>query len=313
MRYINEIKEGETVIEHYLCKQRQSGQTKVGKNFLSLLLTDKTGTVSAKVWELNNQIQSFEEGDFIKIEATAQIFQNEIQLRVSRVRRSQEGEFDPADYIPSTNKNVNELIVQITALIQSIGNAPLRKLVESILVDDAHISKALHTHSAAKAMHHGYLGGLAEHSLAVALACDFMSQQHPLANRDLLIAAALLHDIGKIYELSPFPENDYTDDGQLIGHIVIGAEMITAAAANIPGFPEDLKRHLQHCMLSHHGEYEFGAPVLPKTIEAFILHCCDNMDAKVKIFEETLESDKTQGAWAGYNRAMSRNIRKTGL
>ena len=313
MRYIEEIQEGETVVEHYLCKQRQTGKTKVGKTFLSLVLMDKTGTVSAKVWEMNNQIRSFEENDFIKIEATAQIYNNEIQLRVSKIRRSEEGEYDPADYIPSSNKNMDELIAQITALVQSIANAPLRRLTEMILFEDAVVSKALRTHSAAKSMHHGYMGGLAEHLLSVAQKCEFMSTQYPIADRDMLIAAALLHDIGKVHELSDFPENDYTDEGQLLGHIFMGAEMVGVTAAKIEGFPANDLLSLKHCLLSHHGEFEYGAPVLPKTIEAFILHCCDNIDAKVKIFEEAIEADKTQGAWAGYNRVMARNIRKPGV
>jgi len=313
MRYIEEIKENETVVEHYLCKQRQTGKTKAGKTFLSLVLMDKTGTVSAKVWEMNNQIRSFEENDFIKIEATAQMYMNEIQLRVSKIRRSEEGEYDPADYIPSTDKNIGEMLAQITALVQSVENTPIRKLLEAILFENAEVSKSLGTHSAAKSMHHSYMGGLAEHLLSVAQKCEFMAAQYPDANRDLLVAAALLHDVGKIYELSAFPENDYTDEGQLLGHIFMGAEMVTAAAAKIPSFPSEIALQLKHCILSHHGEFEYGAPVLPKTIEAFILHCCDNLDAKVKIFEEAVAADKTQSTWAGYNRVLARNIRKTSI
>ena len=313
MRYIEEIKENETVIEHYLCKQRQTGKTKMGKTFLSLVLMDKTGTVSAKVWEMNNQIRSFEENDFIKIEATAQLYMGEIQLRVSKIRRSEEGEYDPADYIPSSDKNVDEMIAQIEALVQSVENAPIRRLLEMMLFEDAAVNAPLRTHSAAKSMHHSYMGGLAEHALSVAQKADFMATQYPSANRDILVAAALLHDIGKVRELSAFPENDYTDEGQLLGHIYMGAEMVTAAAAAIPSFPAEIALQLKHCILSHHGEFEYGAPVLPKTIEAFILHCCDNIDAKVKIFEEAVAADKTQSVWAGYNRTLARNIRKTSI
>jgi len=313
MRYIEELKENETIVEHYLCKQRTQGKTKAGKAFLSLVLMDKTGTVSAKVWDMNNQIQSFEENDFIKIEATAQLYQGEMQLRVTRIRRSEEGEYDPADYIPSGDADIEDLMTAIEALVKSISHTHIRRLLEVMLLEDAAVNKAFRAHSAAKSMHHSYMGGLAEHTLSVAQKCDFMSTQYPAANRDVLVAAAMLHDIGKIYELSAFPENDYTDAGQLLGHIYIGAEMVEKAAAQIQGFPAPVTLLLKHCILSHHGEFEYGAPVLPKTIEAFILHCCDNIDAKVKIFEETLHTDKTQGVWAGYNRVLSRNIRKTEL
>jgi len=313
MRYIEEIKENETVVEHYFCKQRQTGKTKAGKNFLSLILADKTGTISAKVWELNNQIQSFEEGDFIKIEATAQLYMNEMQLRVARIRRSDEGEYDPADYVPSSAVSIDVMLEQIHALVQSIGDSFIRRLLEAIVIEDADTAKALRVRSAARSMHHSYMGGLAEHTLAVAQKCDFMHTQYPEANRDLLIASAILHDIGKTRELSAFPENDYTDEGQLLGHIYIGTEMVTLAAAKIPGFPANTAMQIKHCILSHHGEFEYGAPVLPKTLEAFILHACDNMDAKTQIVREAIDADRTSGDWAGYNRTLARNIRKTSL
>ena len=313
MRYIEEIRENETVVEHYFCKQRQSGKTKAGKSFLSLVLSDKTGTIPAKVWELNNQIQSFEENDFIKIEATAQLYMGEMQLRVARIRRSDEGEYDPADYVPSSAVSIDELLAQIKALVQSVSDAHIRRLLEIILFEDAETAKALRTRSAAKSMHHSYMGGLAEHTLSVTQKCEFMHTQYPEANRDLLIASALLHDIGKTKELSAFPENDYTDAGQLLGHIFMGAEMVTLTAAQIPGFPPNAAMQLKHCILSHHGEFEFGAPVLPKTLEAFILHACDNMDAKTQIFREAIDADRTAGDWAGFNRTLSRNIRKTSL
>jgi len=313
MRFIEEIRENETVVEHYLCKQRTLGKTKAGKPFLSLLLMDKTGTVSAKVWELNSQIQDFAEKDFVKIEATASLYQGEMQLRVTRLRKSEDGEYNPSDYVPTTDMDVDDILSQIEALIRSISSTPIRRVVESILLENEEIAKAFRIRSAAKSMHHSYLGGLAEHTLSVAQKCEFACTQYPAANRDLLLAAALLHDVAKVFELSDFPENDYTDEGQLLGHIYIGAELVSKAAMRIPGFPAEIELNLKHCILSHHGEFEFGAPVLPKTLEAFILHCCDNMDAKVKLFAETLEADKSQGIWAGYNRVLARNIRKTEL
>ena len=311
MRYLNELKEGETVVEHYLCKSRQVLKSRAGKSYLSLKLQDKTGTVDAKVWDLNNEIKSFEENEFIKIEGLVLVYQNEIQLNVKKIRRSQEGEYDPMDYIPCTEKNIKEMFKELLAYINTVKNPHIKKLLEEIFINDEKISKTFLSHSAAKSIHHGYMGGLVEHTLSVVQICDFMSGRYKYVNRDILIACAMLHDIGKTKELSEFPTNDYTDEGQLLGHIFIGAELISKVASNIDGFPPALENIMKHCILAHHGEYEYGSPKLPKTIEAFILHCADNMDAKVKAIEELIASDSTQGNWVGYQKMLQRNIRKS--
>ncbi len=311
MRYINEIREGENVVEHFLCKSKQTLKSRAGKSYLSLKLQDKTGTVDAKVWELNNDIKAFDENEFIKIDGTAIVYQNDIQLNVKRIRRSLEGEYDPMDYIPSTEKNIEEMTKELLGYINTIKNNFVKKLLEEIFINNSVISKKLKYHSAAKNIHHGYMGGLVEHTLSVTQICDFMAPRYKYVDRDILIATAMLHDIGKIYELSDFPENDYTDDGQLLGHIIIGTELITETAKKIDGFPKKLESLLKHSILSHHGEYEYGSPQLPKTIEAFILHCADNMDAKVKVIEEMIDTDNTAGSWVGYQKMLQRNIRKS--
>ncbi len=311
MRYISEIREGENVVEHFLCKSKQTLKSRAGKSYLSLKLQDKTGTVDAKVWELNNDIKAFEENEFIKIDGTAIVYQNDIQLNVKRIRRSLEGEYDPMDYIPSTEKNIEEMTKELLGYINTIKNTFIKKLLEEIFINNSVISKKLKYHSAAKNIHHGYMGGLVEHTLSVTQICDFMAPRYKYVDRDILIATAMLHDIGKIYELSDFPENDYTDDGQLLGHIIIGTELITESARKIQDFPKKLESLLKHSILSHHGEYEYGSPQLPKTIEAFILHCADNMDAKVKVIEEMIDTDNTAGSWVGYQKMLQRNIRKS--
>ena len=311
MRYIQELREGESVIEHYFCKSKQTLKSRAGKSYLSLKLQDKTGMVDAKVWDLNHDIKSFEENQFIKIDGTVLIYQNEKQINIKRIRRSLEGEYDPADYVPQSEKNVPEMLQAYLDYINTIENPFVKKLLESILIENQEIAAHLSTHSAAKNIHHGYMGGLLEHSLSVTQICDFMSQRYKHVNRDILIASAMLHDIGKIKELSTFPLNDYTDDGQLLGHIMIGYEIVCRAADAIEGFPPQLKSLLGHCILSHHGEYEYGSPQLPKTIEALILHCADNMDAKVKAIEEFIDTDNTAGPWAGYQKMLQRNIRKS--
>ena len=308
MKYINELREGENIIEHYLCKSRQTMKSRNGKNYLSLKLQDKTGMVDAKVWDLNNDIQSFQENDFIKVDAFVTTFNNELQLNVKRICRSREGEYDPADFVPSTDKNIDEMYDQLMGYIKTMKNPYLKKLLEEIFLRHPVISKEFKYHSAAKAMHHSFRGGLVEHTLSVTQLCDFLAPRYNYVNRDILVASAMLHDVGKVLELSDFPTNDYTDDGQLLGHLILGSELIRDAAAKIDGFPKRLESLMKHCMLSHHGEYEYGSPKLPSTPEAFLLHCADNLDAKTKMIEEALAADSTQGHWAGYNRMLQRNL-----
>lgn len=311
MRYINELREGESIVEHYLCKSRQSLKSKNGKTYLSLKLQDKTGMVDAKVWDMNKDIQSFAENDFIKIDGSVTVFNNDLQINIKRIRRSMEGEYDPVDFIPSTDKNIDEMFQQLLDYIKTIESPFIKEMLEEIFLRHPLISKEFKFHSAAKSMHHSFRGGLVEHTLSVTQICDFMSGRYQFVNRDILIASAMLHDAAKIIELSDFPENDYTDDGQLLGHIFLGAELIKDTAAKINGFPKQLESLLKHCILSHHGELEYGSPKVPETIEAFILHCADNMDAKTKMIEEMLASDNTQGNWAGFNRMLQRNIRRS--
>jgi len=311
MKFIAELKENDHVLGHYLCKFKQSLKTRTGKTYYSIKLQDKTGTVDAKVWELTNDIQDFNEGDMVKIDATALSYQNEIQIKIHKLRRSQEGEYVMSDYIPTTEKNIDDMYSQIVALVHSIENTYIKTLLENILIKDQARAAALKSHSAAKAMHHSYMGGLLEHILAVAQICDIMSSRYKYINRDLLLAGALLHDIGKIYELSPMPQNEYTDDGQMLGHIIIGVEMVVVETMKIEDFPHEIASLIKHLIISHHGEFEFGSPKLPSTAEAILLHYADNMDAKLKTIEEVLDKDTTPGPWAGYHKALARYIRKS--
>ena len=312
MRYIEDFKEDERIVGHYLCKQKNSLKSRAGKTYLSLKLQDKTGIIDAKVWELSNDIQSFEENDYIKIDGTIVTFQNDLQVKVMKIRRSQEGEYDPADYVPRTDKDVEQLYEDFLGYINSIKSSYIKRLLESIFLEDPVIYGSLKTHSAAKHMHHSYMGGLLEHTVAVARICEFLSETYDFVDRDLMIAGALLHDVGKIIELSPFPVNDYTDEGQLIGHIVMGSELVGRHAAKIEGFPPQLELLIKHMLISHHGVYEFGSPKLPATVEAFLLNMADDIDAKTKMFEEAVVKDDTSGMWVGYHKMFARNLRKSG-
>jgi len=311
MKFIKDIKEDDFLSSHYLCKQKQSLKSRNGKTYLSLKLQDKTGVIDAKVWDLNNDVQNFEENDFIRVEGVVLLYQNELQVKVNKIRKSMEGEYEPSDYIPRTEKDISVMTGQLNDYIGSVKNKYIKELLTNILNKNKQTAQAFASHSAAKTLHHGYMGGLMEHSLTVAEICMFLCGVYKNIDRDILLAGALLHDIGKIFELSPFPDNSYTDTGQLLGHVYLGAELVAQEALMITNFPAALETLLKHCIVSHHGEYEFGSPKRPKIIEAFILFCADSMDAKVKTFESVLGAENAQANWAGYNKTFDRFIRKT--
>ncbi len=311
MRFIKDFTENERIVDHYLCKQKQSLKSRAGKTYYSLKLQDKTGTIDAKVWDLTKDIQNFNENDYIKIDASVVTFNNEYQLKVVKVRKSDEGEYDPSDYIPSTKNDINEMYNQITEIVNNINDKFIKTLLKNIL-DRPDIKTNFKTHSAAKTMHHNYLGGLLEHTLSVTQLCLKVADHYgDMINKDLLVCYAILHDIGKIRELSTFPENDYTDEGQLIGHLIIGVELVGEESKKIEGFPKTLENLIKHGILSHHGKLEYGSPKLPATMEAFLFNMVDEMDAKAKMIEDLLNVDSGQGAWVGYNRLLERNLRKT--
>ena len=208
-------------------------------------------------------------------------------------------------------KNISEMYEELTGLIKSIRTPHYRKLAESFFVEDKAFAKAFQFHSAAKSVHHGFVGGLLEHTLSVVKLCDYYAGYYPLINRDLLLTAAMFHDIGKTKELSVFPENDYTDDGQLLGHIIIGTEMVSERIRTIPDFPAKAATELKHCILAHHGELEYGSPKKPALLEALALNFADNTDAKMETMIEVLKGAGDNNGWLGFNRLLETNVRKT--
>lgn len=310
MKYIQELREGDRVSRVFLCKNKISAITKSGKNYYSLGLQDKTGQIDGKVWDLNNAIEHFEAMDYIQVDGEVVVFNGNLQLNARRIRRASEGEFDPKDFFPVTEKSVEDMYRQLLGFIEKVKEPHLHELLESFFVKDKAFAREFAKHSAAKSVHHGFIGGLLEHTLSVTTLCDFYTTQYSFLNADLLLAAAMLHDIGKLKELSDFPGNDYTDEGQLLGHIVMGVEMIGPRMAAIPGFPPTLATELKHCILAHHGEFEFGSPKKPAIVEALALNFADNTDAKLEIMKEALANAKP-GEWQGFNKLMDSNIRKT--
>lgn len=311
MRYIGDLRDGDMISETYLCKTKQVLKTKAGKSYYSLLLQDKSGTLDGKVWELSQGIDHFESMEYIHVDGQMVNFQGALQLNIKRVRRSHEGEYDPSDFVPTTGKNINEMYSELLKYISKVKEPHLRQLLESFFVQDTSFAERFKKHSAAKSVHHGFVGGLLEHTLGVAKLCDYYADHYPMINRDLLITAAIFHDIGKMEELSVFPENDYTDDGQLLGHIYIGTEVIGAKIRTIPGFPVALASQLKHCILAHHGELEYGSPKKPSIIEAMALNFADNTDAKLQTMTEFLNSGDEKATWLGMNRLFEANIRRT--
>lgn len=312
MRYIETFHEGNHISDIYLCKTKQIQLTKTGKEYGNLILQDKTGTIEAKIWDLSSPgVGEFDAMDYVHIEADVTLFQNANQLNVRRIRTAREGEYVEADYLPVSKKEIGKMYEELLGFVRSVKNPWLNQLLSGYFVEDKEFAKAFQFHSAAKTVHHGFVGGLLEHTLSVVKLCDYYAGYYKTLNRDLLLTAAMFHDIGKMQELSRFPENDYTDDGQLLGHIMIGTEMISEQIRQIPDFPPRLASELKHCILAHHGELEYGSPKKPALLEALALNFADNTDAKMETMIEALAAGGTNKGWLGYNRLLETNIRKT--
>ncbi len=312
MRYIESFREGDRVNDVYLCKFKQAALTKAGKPYDNVVLQDKTGTIDAKIWDPGSiGIDEFDTMDYVCITGDITSFQGNLQLSIKRARKVGEGEYDPKDYLPISEYDIDGMFTELMGYINSIKNPYLSKLLHNFF-DNEGFEKRFKFHSAAKSVHHGFVGGLLEHTLSVTRNCDFFAKNYSILNRDLLLTAAMFHDIGKLSELSTFPENDYTDAGNLLGHIVIGCEWIGEEIRKIEGFPKVLANELKHCILAHHGELEFGSPKKPALVEALCLSFADNLDAKMETMKELLAGVPDNNLeWQGYNRMLETNFRKT--
>ncbi|MBQ8548157.1 MAG: HD domain-containing protein [Lachnospiraceae bacterium] len=311
MNYLKELRDGEMVSENYFCKQKQTLQTKAGKSYYSLILQDKTGTMDGKVWELNAGIEHFEALDYIRVEGQVVSFQGTLQLNIRRVRRLSEGEYDVSEYMPCTKRNTAEMYKELLGYIDSLKDAQFKLLAESYFKEDPKFKEMFLSHSAAKTMHHKFVGGLLEHTVSVTKLCAYLADNYPVLDRDLLLTAAMFHDMGKLSEISAFPENDYTDAGQLLGHIYIGADWLSKRMDKLGGFTVKRKNELLHCILSHHGELEYGSPKKPALAEALALSMADNLDAKLAGVTALFDGTEENG-WLGFQKMFETNMRKTG-
>lgn len=288
---IKDYKAMDNIDEILFLKTKVMGVTKAGSPYLTLIFQDKSGTVEAKIWENSlNTYEIPEVGNFVKVEAVVTSYNGTSQLNLKNIEPVSNEDINVFDYCPSTKQDIEDMYKKLMDYIRSVNNEYLHELLLIIFTNENFVKK-FKIHSAAKGIHHAYVGGLLEHTLAVTNICNYLSEQYPSLNRNLLITAAILHDIGKVKELSVFPENDYTDRGMLLGHIYLGTEMIhTIATTKMSNFPEKLLSELKHCILAHHGQLEWGSPKTPMLIEALAIHYADNIDAKLRHMSDVLEN-----------------------
>jgi 3'-5' exoribonuclease len=291
----------------FLVKEKILAMAKNGKPYLTLKLMDKTGELDAKVWDNADEVGAlFDKNDFLAVRAKASVYLGKMQLILSELKRVPEEQVHLADFLPETDRDISLMEQELHALVASLRDPDLQRLLNSFFCDCELIAQ-FRLAPAAKGMHHVYLGGLLEHSLAVAKLVDAMAPLYEGLNRDLLIAGALLHDVGKVREMTYLRSFDYTDEGKLIGHITIGAEMLQERISSLPGFPVELGMLLKHMILSHHGQYEYGSPKRPKTMEATILNYLDDLDSKINGIRTHIRKEPDNPSrWTSYHRLYDR-------
>ena len=303
--WIKEIQENEEVKGNYLVKGKTISKTRQGNSFLTITLTDRTGSVDGKVWDNADEISShFKEGDIVNITGLANSYKNKIQIRIYGLKKDK-GTFDPSIFQESTTKDIGQMISELKKLSKRIMNRHLRALVESFLTDH-HFLTQFKKAPAAKYFHHSYIGGLLEHTLSVSKLAVSIAEHYPELDGDLLLSGAILHDIGKTKELSFDLNIEYTDEGRLLGHIVLGTIMVEGKIKSLKDFPDELSIRLKHLILSHHGEFDFGSPKRPKFLEAFALHLIDDMDAKISGLGRLMKDDRQEGSWTSFNNLFQR-------
>jgi 3'-5' exoribonuclease len=301
--------ENKVITSSFVVITKQVKPKKTGEPYLALTLGDRSGQIEAKMWDnVEDFLDAFEQDDFLKIKGLINKYKNRFQLTIHKLRRLEEAEVDFADYLPKTTKDIGELWRTLAEYVGTIRNPHLKRLLE-LFMADPEIAERYRSAPAAKVLHHAYIGGLLDHVVSLFHSCDLMCRNYPQVNRDLLYAGAFLHDIGKIYELTYNRSFSYSTRGQLLGHMIIELEMLKAKVDQVPGFPADLKTLLEHLIISHHGEYEFGSPKLPMFPEALMLHYLDDLDSKMEAMRAQLARDANlDGVWTSYNSSLGRPL-----
>ncbi len=312
--YISEAPqhENKVIVSSFVVAVKQIKPKKTGEPYLALTLADRSGQIEAKMWDnVADCIDCFEQDHFVKVKGLINKYNHRFQLTIHKLRRLDEVEVEFADYLPKTTKDIDELWRTLTQFVDGFENPHLKGLVQAFM-NDPEMAVAYRTAPAAKTLHHAYIGGLLDHVVSLFRSCDLMCRNYPQINRDLLLTGAFLHDIGKIHELSYNRAFSYTTRGQLLGHMIIELEMLQAKLETLPGFPAELKTLIEHLIISHHGEYEFGSPKLPMFPEALMLHYLDDLDSKMESMRAHFEREAAQeGPWTSYNGSLGRPLLNT--
>jgi 3'-5' exoribonuclease len=315
-RFVQQMADGDTVEGAYLVTDKQLRANRNGNLYLQLELRDRTGSISARMWNAGEPLfRSFESGDFVNLKGKVQLFQGALQMIVSHLERAEPEKLDLTDFLPHTEHDISELWQRLRGVLMRLSNPHLRALVECFLID-SEFERAFCRAPAGVRNHHAYVGGLLEHVVTLLDAAEQLLPLYPGLDRDVLLMGIFLHDIGKVRELSYQRSFAYTDEGQLIGHLVIGVEILNEKVTRVSDltgepFPRELLLRLKHMILSHHGSHEFGSPKLPMTPEAIALHHLDNFDAKVHSFTRDIREDRNQtSAWTPFNQSLQRRLFK---
>jgi len=304
--------ENKVIVSSFVVISKQVKPKKTGEPYLALTLGDRCGQIDAKMWDnVEDALDAFEQEDFLKIKGLLNKYKNRFQLTIHKLRKLGDSEIDFGDYLPKTTKDVEELWRTLTGFIATLQDDNLRALVQSFMADPE-IADAYKSAPAAKSLHHAYIGGLLDHVVSLFRSCDLVCRNYPQINRDLLLTGAFLHDIGKIHELTYNRSFSYTSRGQLLGHMVIELDMLQQKLAAFPNFPDEMKTLLEHLIISHHGQYEFGSPKLPMFPEALMLHYLDDLDSKMESMRAHFEREaENESSWTSYNASLGRTLLNT--
>jgi 3'-5' exoribonuclease len=304
--------ENKIITSSFVVTTKQVKPKKSGEPYLALTLADRCGQIEAKMWDnVEDALDAFEQEDFLKVKGLLNKYKNRFQITIHKLRRLSDSEVDFADYLPKTPKDIDELWRTLTDFVSSFQDPHLRALVQSFMADPE-IATAYRHAPAAKTLHHAYIGGLLDHVVSLFRSSDLVCRNYPQVNRDLLLTGAFLHDIGKIHELTYKRSFSYSTRGQLLGHMIIELEMLQAKLAQFPDFPPEMKTLLEHLIISHHGQYEFGSPKLPMFPEALMLHYLDDLDSKMESMRAHFEREAgTESSWTSYNPSLGRTLLNT--
>jgi 3'-5' exoribonuclease len=309
--FVNQLEPGQTITSSFLVHTKEVREKKTGEPYLSLLLSDKTGRIDAKMWDgVAEVLDSFDRDDFVKIKAIVQLHQNRPQLTIHKVRQMEDAEVDFTDYFPCSPRDSDEMWIELKAFVAAVRSPEIRALLEEFL-NDPEIADRYRRAPAAKTIHHAYLGGLLEHVLSLCNLSRSVAQHYAHVDLDLLIAGCVLHDIGKIHELTFERGFSYTAEGQLLGHIPIAFRMIADKLRGLPDFPPRLRTLIEHIVLSHHGQLEFGSPRVPQFAEAMLFHYLDDLDSKMECIRASIEQDRqSTGAFTSFIPSLDRPLLK---